>query len=587
MVAFNNNYFTDYEDTGDFGPSAIEQNEALANTIAPQPAAQPAPIAAAKPDYTQALTNQILGQGYSNKWSGEGFGSAQANAADMAKILSGIGISDINQFGKITKTIPGYSYETEQGTVDVPDQVVTTYGNKVTGQEVPNTYSERQQGNFFGGTFAGKGNTGYGVQFDAQGNPIFYTQGASSNDLVNLLAGDPILSTIAQVGAAYFGGPAGSAALAAAMGKDPIDIAKSAALSYAGNAAGNAVSGIEGITDVLGKTGTDLAANTAKQFVGSGGNIDLGQALLGSAIDTGVNTVASNAGMGDLTPAQQKQLTTGISGIIAGKTPEQIAMDMAMASVTAKPSSLTSSFGPGDAQEFSDNLIEGYFQPGGEGYIDPTKEEMTVQQEPENLDAFLRELSPYAAPDTSVFAQREDIPEFETVSDRPIKQLSDVFNPMDILEEPYTVAGNAGDMTVREEPENLDSLLRELSPYLADEQPGERTIPAERESDIKDDEVTPDTLPFDPNDILPTLPTTPITTPKAGTPAATQPATPATPSTSSGMNLLGLMALLDGQQQPAQQAPMQDPYAHIKLMEDLFGSNIDLTPAGENTAQRK
>jgi hypothetical protein len=53
------------------------------------------------------------------------------------------------------------------------------------------------------------------------------------------------------------------------------------------------------------------------------------------------------------------------------------------------------------------------------------------------------------------------------------------------------------------------------------------------------------------------------------------------------MDLLGLLALLSGQQAPAQQAPMQDPYAHIKLMEDLFGSTIDLTPAGENAARRK
>jgi hypothetical protein len=53
------------------------------------------------------------------------------------------------------------------------------------------------------------------------------------------------------------------------------------------------------------------------------------------------------------------------------------------------------------------------------------------------------------------------------------------------------------------------------------------------------------------------------------------------------MDLSGLLALLIGQQAPVQQAPMQDPYAHIKLMEDLFGSTIDLTPAGENTAQRK
>ena len=57
-----------------------------------------------------------------------------------------------------------------------------TFGNKLTGQAVPVTYSERQKGDFFGGTFEGKGNTGYGVQFDAQGNPVFYTQGASSAD---------------------------------------------------------------------------------------------------------------------------------------------------------------------------------------------------------------------------------------------------------------------------------------------------------------------------------------------------------------------------------------------------------------------
>jgi len=55
----------------------------------------------------------------------------------------------------------------------------------------------------------------------------------------------------------------------------------------------------------------------------------------------------------------------------------------------------------------------------------------------------------------------------------------------------------------------------------------------------------------------------------------------------SSSNLNTLMMLMNDGQQPVQQAPMQDPYAHIKLMEDLFGSDIDLTPAGENTAQRK
>jgi len=108
------------------------------------------------------IKGQILAQGTTDKWTGEGKGSAEANAADMASILSGIGITDISQFGKL------------------PDG---NFGNKVTGQAVPNTYSERQTGNAFGGTFAGKGNTGYRVEFDAQGNPLFYTTGASSSNV--------------------------------------------------------------------------------------------------------------------------------------------------------------------------------------------------------------------------------------------------------------------------------------------------------------------------------------------------------------------------------------------------------------------
>jgi hypothetical protein len=108
------------------------------------------------------LTQQILGQGTTEKWTGEGKGSPQANAADMANILAGIGITDITQFGQL------------------PDG---SFGNKLTGQPVPNTYSERQTGNAFGGTFSGKGNTGYRVEFDASGKPLFYTTGASSSDV--------------------------------------------------------------------------------------------------------------------------------------------------------------------------------------------------------------------------------------------------------------------------------------------------------------------------------------------------------------------------------------------------------------------
>lgn len=235
-----------------------------------------------------ALTQQILGQGLMSQWSGEGYGSAEANAADMARILSSIGITNLNQFGQFEKTttnrqtvqpelvpvpsqdggdsgfslVPSGRYYTEdsegnrtiidpqyvtQGTrtvemgdgfgeqkfytADIPT-TQTVYGNKVTKQAVPNTYSERQTGNAWGGTFAGDGNTGYRVQFTPDGIPLFYTTGASSNDLVNFLGDNKLLNLAANVGAAYFGGPLGSAALQVVKGGDAGDAIKAAALTY-------------------------------------------------------------------------------------------------------------------------------------------------------------------------------------------------------------------------------------------------------------------------------------------------------------------------------------------------------------------
>jgi len=71
-------------------------------------------------------------------------------------------------------------------------QTGTTAGNKATGEPLSkaSNYSERTTGSSWSGTFKGKGNTGYNVQFK-DGNPIFYTTGASSSDMVDLA---PILA---------------------------------------------------------------------------------------------------------------------------------------------------------------------------------------------------------------------------------------------------------------------------------------------------------------------------------------------------------------------------------------------------------
>ena len=189
---------------------------------APVEQLQPAkPVEETKPSASviDTLTKQILGSSDTSKWTG-GVGAEQA-AKDMAKIMAGIGITDISQFGKITQTgfqedvrpdgRGGYvdqrgnpvdpnivqtgSYETEGGRIDyatAPIGTQVTYGNKETNQAVPITYSERQTGNAFGGTFEGKGNTGYRVDFDASGKPVFYTTGASSRDDIGVFA--PIIA---------------------------------------------------------------------------------------------------------------------------------------------------------------------------------------------------------------------------------------------------------------------------------------------------------------------------------------------------------------------------------------------------------
>ena len=384
------------QNTGVFGLPSLAQAQ---QTQQPQQV-QPVQPTGPAPEVVNSLSQQILGQGLTSKWSGEGYGSAEKNAADMAKILAGIGITDIKQFGKIPdyqkaevqygvngqvarQDEDGNYYIMAQGDMgsegepnyyrqDVsksaltpiygfnkqidgegntafeavdPSKVVTkdgqtlvqvgeTFGNKLTGQAVPNTYSERQKGNFFGGTFAGKGNTGYGVQFDAQGNPVFYTQGASSNDLANIMKD---LGPIGQIAlAAATGGMslpaqlATNAAVQLLAGGNLKDIAKGTALSYLGGQAGNLISGSSGITDLLGKTGTDIASKAAQQFVGSGGKTDIGQALLGGALNTGINSVIGEIpGLDDLS-ATDKNLTSNLIAAVATGTPIDQAIQNAL-----------------------------------------------------------------------------------------------------------------------------------------------------------------------------------------------------------------------------------------------------------------
>ena len=203
--------------------------------------------------------------------------------------------------------------------------------------------------------------------------------------------------------------------------------------------------------------------------------------------------------------------------------------------------SLKSSLAGFDANP--DDFIEGYFRPGGEGYIDPTAQEMTVREEPENLDAFLRSISPYAT-DTgkSVFAQDEDIPEFETVDKRPITSLDSILGTPDILEE----------VPQDDEPYVSNLRTKEIKSAI----PDELTV-----DDI--DKLFPD---IDFNNILQTVVadgTKTVTPGGTKTVVPTKTTTPGTKTTEQSLTDLGLNAPM----------PSQDPYANIKLMEELFGGD--------------
>jgi hypothetical protein len=356
-------------------------------------------------DYKQLIKKQILGQGLTGKWSGAGFGSAEANAEDMAKILSGIGITDIKQFGKVDKYEPiekiGMTFngqpvqgsgsefyvmdavDTGDGTDYVrrdlsPEEaqqvkptygVVTgtdeynqptyknvdiknikeengqlfgatgeTFGNKLTGQEVPVTYGGRQGGEFFGGTYEGKGNTGYGVKFDDQGNPIFYTQGASSSDLGKIA---PLLTIASFVpGLQPF-----------AAGLNSLIAAKQ------GNVLG-AIAGAAGLGNMAGLSGMAEVANAAK-FAN----------VLKSGDPLAILMAGANAGgISDIGGVDLKDISKTIGAVKALESGDPLAILRYGMDAIPKSNNLAASLGPGDMDEFRANLIPGMFKPGSGGY---------------------------------------------------------------------------------------------------------------------------------------------------------------------------------------------------------------------------
>ena len=284
------------------------------------------------------LIKQIQSQGTTDKWTG-GVG-ADAATKDMARILDSIGITDINQFGPVTKEVDIYMGEGVDGTPIYQTQEEQTFGNKITGQAVPVTYSERQTGNAFGGTFEGKGNTGYRVDFTPDGKPIFYTTGASSSNAAEIIKPFATMALLAaglggleSLGAGATGGAAtsGAGALGATEAATAFDLANAGILGGSSGFTAAELAAIEAAQ--AGATGAGLlgGAMTEAELAqldlalgGSGGSA--GAAELGNALATGAPTVTNTA-------------LTGGSGIFTGAaggiTPESVAAKLNEGAATA------------------------------------------------------------------------------------------------------------------------------------------------------------------------------------------------------------------------------------------------------------
>jgi hypothetical protein len=295
------------------------------------------------------LAQQILGQNLTDKWSGEGWGSAESNAYDMAAILASAGITDISQFGVRDKTVTTEDTYNEQG-VDTygSTSTVPEYYNKLTGEAIPFTHGGGQ-GNSWGGTSAGKGDTRYGVQFDAQGKPVFYTQYVPTETLVGGLIKD--LGPIGQIGLAVATGGlsipqqiAAQAAIGLASGKDFKDIAKSAAASFLMAGVSDIASIKEGAQYLNSVDPTGALAGAFQGAVMSGAKAGLtgqniGDAVMSGAVSGGMSgaiiAALDQPEFKDLTATQKRLAANAMGGVLSGKPLDQVIINSAISAARA------------------------------------------------------------------------------------------------------------------------------------------------------------------------------------------------------------------------------------------------------------
>lgn len=657
------------------------------------------------------LTQQILSQNLTSQWSGQGFGSAEANARGMAENLYASGVKDIKDVGLVDTKVdavitPKYEYVHQGGTDEygtpIPTAKIIGYvdqygnpvdaslakeetiysggdagtaetiykapvgiqkiiGNKATGQSLLNDYGERGGvGNAWSGTYAGKGNTAYRVTFDDKGNPYFYTTGASSNDLVNLLGNDPILNAVAQIGASYFGGPMGSAALNAAMGKDPKDIAKSYILSQLGQEAfkGLTDTGIDtntfgetganfakDVQNIFGKTGADIVGKTAGQYVAGEGKVDIENLLINQGVGTATNAILGEIpGFNGLNATEKKFITNIVSSTLNdGKLSANEAINAALTYGTQAMKSTSQAPKVADAGTDADGefqlprgvqLASASTDTMSDAGNSPYRVEatgtpifagdrrastvdvpfdsrlMSIDEEIESVDpatgrtVYTKPEGAYYDPASNAWFVRQDLTELlgsgqfandislfrqsqgdldqiaATTSDKSDDYMANFLKSMGI--------NNADDLAGSpfSDAQILDFIAAKTSgldvPELVMTAPRPIGTVGALDSVLTPDEEVPELVMTAPRpigtigtlDTVPTPTNVATTTPPVTTPVTTPKVTPTKVTPKTETKTTKKTTDTDAPASEAKNAPSQDPYANIKLMEELFGGDV-------------
>ena len=469
------------------------------------------------------------------------------------------------------------------------------------------------------------------MYIDAQGNPQFYTTAASSNDLANLMQD---FGPVGQIGLAIATGGlsipqqiAANFALQVMSGKDIGDAMKSAAASYAMSKlpgldvmkeSSKFLNGLDD-TGVLSSTFKNAAMSGAKALVTGG---DFSEALRTGALTGGVNG-ALNAMLDtdeykdltkDLSASQRKMVVNAVTGAISGKPLDQVVINAAMsaardaaakaqnenaaldpyfkASQTDNTAAQTKSLSDSDLTTLLDSITKTTGSSGESpsnqdildmiGYTGDTSNStvsddntVTVVGENDANSTSLEDLlSPYkkVTPNASIDAGKV------TVTDK--KDVNDVDLDLD-LSKSLTTAGvtDFGKQTIVDKKEtdgvDLDAGFNPntiLSPTDVTNV-GTQVITAKRpvteELDLSVDPIKLDVADLTLADIV--ADTTKVDDKTKVTPPDKVTVTPDKVVIPDKVTPTPDTAYVPTGQVPP---PSQDPYAHIKFMEDLFGPEL-------------